>query len=71
MDLGAYEFQGTTCLPDINGDGVVNVLDLIALLLCFAQPAVPGCVGEDINEDGTVDVLDLIDLLLQFGRACP
>ncbi len=71
VDLGAYEFQGTTCLPDINGDGVVNVLDLIDLLLCFGQPAVPGCVGEDINEDGTVNVLDLIDLLVQFVRTCP
>ncbi len=47
------------------------MLDLIGLLLCFGQPAVPGCVGEDINEDGTVNVLDLIDLLVQFGRVCP
>ncbi len=57
--------------PDLNGDGVVNVLDLIDLLLCFGQPAIPGCVEEDINEDGTVNVLDLIDLLLEFGQACP
>ena len=59
------------CPADINADGVVNVLDLIELLLCFGQPAVPGCVGEDINEDGTVNVLDLIDLLLAFGTVCP
>ncbi len=60
-----------TCPPDINGDGVTNVLDLIDLLLCFGQPAVPGCEAEDINGDGTVNVLDLIDLLLAFGTACP
>ncbi len=55
---------------DVNGDGVVNVLDLIDLLLCFGLPAVPGCEAEDVNTDGTVNVLDLIDLLLVFGTAC-
>ncbi len=59
------------CDADVNGDGSVNVLDLIDLLLCFGQPAIPGCVGEDINNDGTVDVLDLIDLLLAFGATSP
>ncbi len=53
---------------DINNDSVVNVLDLIDLLLCFGQPAVPGCDAEDVNGDGTVNVLDLIDLLLCFGQ---
>ena len=59
------------CLTDINGSGEANVIDLVRLLLCFSQPAVPECVAEDINDDGTVNVLDLIDLLLQFGQACP
>jgi len=59
------------CTEDTNGDGVVNVLDLIDLLLCFGQPAEPSCQAEDINNDGTVNVLDLIDLLLAFGQSCP
>ncbi len=59
------------CPEDVNGDATVNVLDLIDLLLCFGQPAIPGCVGEDINEDGNVNVLDLIQLLLAFGDVCP
>ena len=59
------------CPTDVNGDGLVNVLDLIGLLLCFGQPAIPGCVGEDINEDGNVDGLDLIELLFAFGTTCP
>ena len=57
-------------IGDINNDGVVNVLDLIDLLLCFGQPAVPGCEAEDVNDDGVVNVLDLIDLLLDFGLNC-
>ncbi len=52
---------------DINNDSAVNVLDLIDLLLCFGQPAVPGCDAEDVNGDGTVNVVDLIDVLLEFG----
>ncbi len=55
---------------DINGDQAVNVLDLVALLLCFGQSAAPNCLAEDINGDGSVNVLDLIALLLKFGTTC-
>jgi hypothetical protein len=62
----------TACPEDITGDGAINVLDLIELLLCFGQPATPPCdTGQDVNGDGTVNVLDLIDLLLAFGTSCP
>ncbi len=59
------------CPTDINGDGTTNVLDLIELLLCFGQPAIPPCDQADIVPDGNINVLDLIDLLLAFGTACP
>ncbi len=59
------------CPTDVNGHGATNVLDVINLLLCFGQPAVPGCEDEDVNGDGSVNVLDLIDVLLQFGLPCP
>ena len=68
VDMGSYEF--VPCPSDINGDCEVNVLDLIALLLCFGQPAIPGCEAEDVNNDGTVNVLDLISVLLDFGTSC-
>ncbi len=59
------------CQEDVNGDGAVNVLDLIELLLCFGQPPVGACALADINADGAVNVLDLVDLLLVFGASCP
>ena len=59
------------CPTDLNGDGQVNVLDLVSLLLCFGGPADPPCDSADTNGDGFVNVLDLIDLLLDFGSTCP
>jgi hypothetical protein len=75
VDMGAYEFQGTAlaCLQpgDVNEDGQVNVLDLIALLLVFGTSCEDACCPADFDFSGSVNVLDLIELLLRFGTACP
>ena len=39
---------------DVNGDGVVNVLDLVIVANAFGEAA------PDLNGDGTVNVLDLV-----------
>ena len=44
--------------PDVNRDGVVNILDLIQAALQFGQ--VSTHLAGDVNGDGTVDVADLI-----------
>jgi hypothetical protein len=49
---------------DVNGDGVVDVLDLLAVLTSWGP--CPGC-PEDVNRDGTVDVLDLLLVLTDWG----
>jgi uncharacterized membrane protein len=51
------------CPADVNGDNVVNVLDLLDVLAAW------GATGgvEDINGDGIVDVLDLLELLAAWG----
>ena len=51
------------CPADVNGDGVVDVLDLLALLAAWGNAGGP----EDINGDGIVDVLDLLELLAAWG----
>jgi len=48
-------------LGDINGDGVVNVEDLLILLANWGTSG-PG----DLNEDGIVNVLDLLILLANW-----
>ena len=55
------------CPGDVNGDAVVNMLDLLRLLICFGLPADPGCESEDVNGDGVVNVPDLLTLLAAWG----
>ncbi len=49
---------------DLNGDGVVDVSDLLILLGSWG--ACPGC-DADLNSDGVVDVSDLLILLGSWG----
>jgi hypothetical protein len=67
VDMGPYEFQDVSCLPDVNADATVNDLDLEAVLLAWGPCA--GC-PEDVNRDGVVNALDLLEVLGTWG-ACP
>lgn len=52
---------------DFNGDGVVNVSDLLILFANWgACPSSGACVG-DLNNDGSVNVSDLLILLANWG----
>ena len=35
VDMGAYEFQGSACPWDLNGNGFVWIFDLVLLLLSW------------------------------------
>ncbi|MEA5557581.1 dockerin type I repeat-containing protein [Nodularia spumigena] len=66
----------TPCPGDVNGDGLVDILDFLdfigAFSACDGQPApcdVNG-ISADFNDDGFVDVLDLLDFLNAFGQSC-
>jgi hypothetical protein len=48
---------------DVDGDGDVDINDLLALLAAFGS----GDPAADLNGDGTVDVNDLLILLANFG----
>ncbi len=56
------------CPGDLNGDGVVDLVDMSILLNNFGNtgPNLPG----DIDGDGDVDLVDLSLLLSNFGTNC-
>jgi predicted outer membrane repeat protein len=63
VDMGAFEFQGAPIPGDLNGDGVVDVLDLLFLLDAWGPCPKAGACPADINGDGAVDAIDLLILL--------
>ena len=50
---------------DVNGDGVVNILDLVKVSNAFGQR---GQIPEDVNGDGVVNVQDLVWVAGAFGQ---
>ena len=48
---------------DINGDGVVGILDFLQVLAEWDQPGGPA----DVNSDGVVDILDFLLVLAEWG----
>ena len=49
-------------IHDVNGDGVINILDLVAVANGF------GKTEPDINGDGIVNILDLVIIAKEFGN---
>jgi T5SS/PEP-CTERM-associated repeat protein len=58
---------GETLLGDLNGDGVVNVSDLLLLLGAWGTCPSSGSCPADLNNDGVVNVSDLLLLLANWG----
>ena len=54
------------CFGDINGDGIVGVLDLLEIVAHFGEHSLIG----DISNDGIVNTQDLNFLLSRFGTIC-
>lgn len=57
--------SSNACASDLNGDGAVNVPDILVLLSAFAQTP-----AGDVNGDGITNVPDLLVLLGYFGNPC-
>ena len=57
-----------SCPEDINGNGTVEVSDVLLLLSDFGCTS--DCTGADIDGDGAVSVADILLLLAAFGEEC-
>ena len=54
---------------DMNGDGVVNILDLISVASALGN--IGDNLSADVNGDGVVNILDLVLVAGAFGNATP
>ena len=59
---GEIYLRRTTDRHDVNEDGIVNILDLVAVASGFGKNA------PDVNGDGVVNVLDLVAVANVFGQ---
>ncbi len=53
--------------PDVNGDGVVNIQDVVLVLASFGDEA--RHTAADVNRDGVVNVLDVVLVIVAIGEA--
>lgn len=55
---------------DVNGDGEVNILDLVRIAASFGQPVSAENAVADVNGDGEINILDLVRVAQDFGKSC-
>ena len=72
VDQGAYEKPGvptpiTIITGDVNGDGHVNVDDLLQVITQWGPCPVAGCCPADTNADTVVNVADLLTVINNWG----
>ncbi len=66
LDIGAYEFQGTSCRADHDGDTAISVPDIFSYLSdWFAQR-----LESDFDRDRSVEVDDLFHWLAAWFAGC-
>ena len=66
------EFDQTVAQPaDVNGDGVVNIFDLVSVVSQFGEQGQN--LAADVNSDGVVNIFDLVVIAGSFeeGAAAP
>jgi hypothetical protein len=66
-DPRVFNIEGGEVPGDVNGDGVVDVQDLVDVILAWGPCDPPeDCYG-DLNGDGVVDVQDLVMVILNWS----
>jgi predicted outer membrane repeat protein len=66
VDIGAYEFQGTTCRADFDRSGSVDVRDFLLFLGAYAVSD----PRADMDGSGRIDVQDFLAFLAAYAAGC-
>lgn len=67
LDMGAFEFAAPNQPGDANGDGSVNIVDLLLVISAWgACPSPPACPA-DFNGDDQVNVIDLLTVISNWS----
>jgi predicted outer membrane repeat protein len=67
IDEGGNTFDVACDCPDINGDGIIDPNDIMAII--WAWGTCNGC-SEDLNDDGVVNLNDLMIVIDSWGMEC-
>ena len=64
-DSAIFNLQLLICFipADLNGDSIVDVVDLLALLSAWGACGPPSSCLADLDHSGTVDIVDLLALI--------
>jgi len=59
-------------MGDINGDGIINILDILIAATAFgSMPGDPNWNPEvDLDNNGLINILDIVQIAVHFGEEC-
>lgn len=67
ITINAADAAGKSA-ADANGDGKVNILDLVFVASKFGEPVTDPVKAADVNDDGEINILDLVLIAQHFGN---
>ena len=63
----SFQVELSPAQTDVNGDGVVNILDLVFVANNLGMQVVEGTNSSaDVNKDGVINILDLVAVAADF-----
>ncbi len=67
-DIGAFETPACTLEGDVDGDGDVDIADVMAVAADWHNPDFTP--AHDLNDDGDVDIVDVMLVAVHWGESC-